>query len=109
MISSVNQTPSFGCKCAVIKPANTNLQELFATIKKAKNPNFPNLKFVEPGGVKMAGSAVYSYFEYIGKSKIKGTGMAKFIFDDGLETSQYAFQLPAFLKSIFGETRVVKL
>ena len=109
MINSVSQTPSFGCKCAVIKPANTNLQELFATIKKAKNPNFPNLKFVESGDIKITGSAVYSYFKYIGKSKIKGTGMAKFIFDDGIENSPYSFQLQAFLKSIFGDTRVIKL
>ena len=108
MISSVNQTPSFGQKCAVILPASTDLKTLCTKVS-TKNPNFPNLKFVEPGVQKAAESTTDTFFKYVGKSDIKGTDMAKFIFDDGLETGQYAFQLPAFLKSIFGDTRVVKL
>ena len=102
MINSISQTPSFGHRCIVVLPANTDLETLYKKVN-VKNPNF-NLEFVEPGSGKVKLDA--NEFIYAGKSNIKNTDLAKFIFDD---RRQADFRLPEFLKSIFGDSRVVSL
>lgn len=104
MINSVNQSPAFGSKCMVILPSNRDLESVLAIARK-KNPNF-RLKFVEPSAKKVI--LAEDEFTYVGKSDIKNTPMARFLFEDGNKCdNQYAFQLKAFLKSAFGENRVV--
>jgi len=103
MITAINSNQTFGHKCLVVLPANTDVSKIIEKVK-IPNPNF-NLKFVEQSALKGRVLAA-DEFTYIGMEKIKNTDMGKFIFDDG---RTYAFQLPAFLKSIYGDARVVAM
>lgn len=103
MLSAINSNQSFKGKCTVLLPDCTDLNRLFERVK-IKNLNF-KLTFVEPDLLKGRELAA-DEFTYIGKEKIKGTPMARFIFKDSYE---YDFQLTALLKSIFGDNRVLGL
>ena len=102
MINSVSQTPSFGHRCSVTLPASTDLETLY---KKVDVKNRFDLKFLRPGSGKVKLDA--NEFVYNGKSNIKDTNMAEFVFDD--RQKGYNYKLPAFLKSVFGDSKVTNM